>query len=80
MWKKINAYEGDLTHALIAANMSFRLTKRANEPRGIFCGIGRCTDCMMVVDGNPNVRTCMTFVRDGMKIEKQVGYGRRSDI
>lgn len=29
------------------------ISKKKHEPRGIFCAIGRCTDCVMVVDGAP---------------------------
>ena len=42
---------------------------------GIFCAIGRCTDCMMIVDGVPNTRTCVTPVRDGMHVRTQEGLG-----
>ena len=45
------------------------------DGRGIFCGIGQCTDCMMVVNGIPNVRTCITPVEDGMTVETQEGLG-----
>ena len=48
-----------------------RYTRKHHEPRGIFCGIGQCTDCVMVVDGRRNVRTCITPVREGMVIETQ---------
>lgn len=51
----------------------FRTTAKRREPRGIFCAIGRCTDCMMVVDGIPNTRTCVTPVQEGMRVEKQEG-------
>ena len=61
--------------ALIAAGVKvFRYTKK-NSPRRYFCGIGRCTDCVMMVDGVPGVRTCVTDVRDGMKVERQHGVG-----
>ncbi|MDU6534003.1 MAG: (2Fe-2S)-binding protein, partial [Intestinibacter bartlettii] len=64
---------------LMAAGIkSFRTTAKRNEPRGIFCAIGRCTDCMMVVDGIPNTRTCVTMVKDGMKVETQKGLARIS--
>lgn len=43
--------------------------------RGIFCGVGRCTDCLMTVDGVLNVRTCITPVRNGQVIETQHGVG-----
>lgn len=48
-----------------------RYTRKEHKPRGIFCGIGQCTDCVMVVNGQPNVRTCITRVEDGMVIETQ---------
>jgi predicted molibdopterin-dependent oxidoreductase YjgC len=61
--------------ALIAAGVKvFRYTKKGS-PRRIFCGIGRCTDCVMMVDGIPGVRTCVTEVRNGMKVERQHGVG-----
>ncbi|HET8629809.1 MAG TPA: 2Fe-2S iron-sulfur cluster-binding protein [Thermomicrobiales bacterium] len=44
-------------------------------PRGLFCGVGRCPDCAMTVDGVLNVRTCVTPVREGMRIETQQGLG-----
>ena len=54
---------------------TFRYTNRRSEPRSLFCGIGRCTDCVMVVNGVPNVRTCVTPVEAGMIIETQQGIG-----
>jgi predicted molibdopterin-dependent oxidoreductase YjgC len=44
----------------------------------MFCGIGRCTDCVMTVDGVPGVRTCVTEVREGMRVERQRGVGNWS--
>ena len=76
----ITALEGEpIAAALIAADRRvFRYTAKRNEPRGVFCALGRCTDCVMVVDGRPNVRTCVTPARDGMVIETQVGRGDRT--
>ena len=67
---EVEAYEGEpIAAALVAAGIKvFRTTRKKNEPRRIFCAIGRCTDCVMTVDGQPNVRTCITSVRDGMEI------------
>ncbi len=53
-----------------------RFTTRREEPRGLFCAIGRCTDCVMTVDGVPNVRTCVTPLREGMDVQTQKGKGR----
>lgn len=76
--KSIVAYEGEaVATAIHAAGIKvLRRTEKLNEPRGIFCAIGQCTDCVMVVDGVPNVRTCITPVRDGMKIQVQQGRGK----
>jgi sarcosine oxidase subunit alpha len=38
-------------------------------PRGLFCAAGICQDCLVVIDGQPNVRACVTPVRDGMGVE-----------
>jgi predicted molibdopterin-dependent oxidoreductase YjgC len=51
----------------------FRHTRKYHESRGFFCGIGHCTDCIMEVDGIPNVRTCITPVQPGMIIRTGIG-------
>ncbi len=75
--KPIGAFEGEpIAAALAAAGYKvFHRTEKRGDPRGIFCAIGRCTDCMMVVDGKPNVRTCVTPAADGMKVQTQIGLG-----
>ncbi|MDR1796534.1 MAG: (2Fe-2S)-binding protein [Clostridiales Family XIII bacterium] len=79
--KPVRAREGEkILAALLAQGIIVnRYTVKRGEPRGLFCGIGQCTDCAMVVDGKPNVRTCMTPVRAGMVIETQHGLGRRAN-
>jgi len=79
--KKVRAQEGEkILAALIAQGIIVnRYTVKRKEPRGLFCGIGQCTDCAMVVDGKPNVRTCMTPVKEGMVIETQYGLGARQN-
>ena len=76
--KQIQAIEGEpIAAALLSAGIKkFRETQKNHKPRGIFCAIGRCTDCVMTVDGVPNVRTCITPVRDGMIISTQKGLGK----
>ena len=69
------AYEGETVAAALmaAGRRAFRWTHKRREPRGIFCGIGACFDCVMTVDGLPNVRTCVTPARPGMKVITQRG-------
>ncbi len=73
--EKIKAIEGEpIAAALIASGRyAFRYTKKFSEPRGIFCAIGRCTDCLMEVNGRPNVRSCVTSAEPGMKIRTLKG-------
>lgn len=46
-----------------------------HRPRGFFCAIGKCSSCFMTVNGAPNVRTCVTKLQEGMKVETQKGKG-----
>lgn len=48
-------------------------TTAGGETRGVFCGMGVCFDCLVVVDGVPSTRACVTWVRDGMTVATQVG-------
>ncbi|MGE5485519.1 MAG: (2Fe-2S)-binding protein [Ignavibacteriales bacterium] len=75
--KKVTAREGEtISAALCAAGIRVnRYTRKHGTPRGLFCAIGQCTDCVMVVNGVPNVRTCVTPVSDGMTVETQHGGG-----
>ena len=47
-----------------------------HRPRGFYCAIGNCSSCLMVVDGEPNVRVCVEKLRAGMRVETQSGKGR----
>lgn len=79
--KEMEGYEGEpIAAALKAAGvMVHRYTKKQHKPRGIFCAIGRCTDCVMIVDGVPNVRTCITPLKEGMKVQTQYGVSAKKD-
>lgn len=55
-----------LTEAGITA---WRTTRNAGRPRGLFCGIGVCFDCLITADGVPNQRACLIPARDGMALE-----------
>lgn len=73
--KELEGFEGEpIAAALMASGVTtHRHTRKKGTPRGIFCAIGRCTDCVMVVDGEINVRTCITPLKEGMKVQTQYG-------
>lgn len=76
----IAAYEGETVAAalLAAGHRTLRTTPVTGTARGIFCGMGVCFDCLVVVDGEPSRRACMIFAREGMRVESQVGFGAAS--
>lgn len=56
--------------ALIAAGIrSWRTTRHTASPRGLFCGIGSCYDCLVTINGQPGMRACLTPAHDGDMIE-----------
>ena len=61
----VEAYPGEtIATALLAADRrTARRTAHRGAPRGVFCAIGVCHDCRMVVDGEANVRTCLVPAR-----------------
>jgi len=62
--------------ALTAAGVrSWRTTRITGRPRGLFCGIGICFDCLVVADGRPNERACLLPARDGLQVTSQEGTG-----
>jgi len=54
---------------------SWRSTRRTGRPRGLFCGIGVCFDCLVVVDARPNERACLRLAEPGMDVRTQQGTG-----
>ena len=75
--KAMEGFEGEPIAAALHANgvVIYRETPEMKRPRGFFCAIGKCSSCFMVVDGVPNVRTCVTALSEGMRVETQRGKG-----
>ena len=73
--ESISAITGQsVAAALLAANQrALRKTRFNNNERGVFCGIGVCFDCLVVIDGITNQRACLIEARPGMKVQSQVG-------
>ena len=42
-----------------------------HRPRAVLCAAGRCPNCLVEVDGIPNVRACVTPVQGGMRVRSQ---------
>jgi predicted molibdopterin-dependent oxidoreductase YjgC len=68
------AHPGQTIAAALMASgrRTFRHTP-GGAPRGLFCGMGVCFECLVTVDGLAGRRACMTPVRPGMQIHLPTG-------
>ena len=75
--KELIAYEGEtIGAALHAADVKvLGMSIFKHRPRGLYCAIGNCSSCFVTVDGQPNIRTCIVNVKEGMKVQIQNGKG-----
>lgn len=75
--QELEGYEGETIQAALHAAGVKVLGKsiKMHRPRGFYCAIGNCSSCFMVVDGVPNVKTCVTALKEGMVVETQEGKG-----
>jgi D-hydroxyproline dehydrogenase subunit gamma len=66
----VDAVEGEMLAAslLAAGHVAFRRSPRAGQPRGPFCFMGTCQECVVVVDGERRP-ACQTIVRAGMTVD-----------
>ena len=73
----VTARAGDtVAAALLAAGfLSFRTSPVSGAPRGPYCMMGVCFDCLTTIDGVGSRQSCLVLVREGMRIETQ--WGRR---
>ena len=73
--EELLAHQGDtVAAALLASNQwQFRTTPVSGAPRGPFCMMGVCFECLVEIDGVANRQACMIEARDGMRIKRQSG-------
>lgn len=79
--KEMIGYLGDtIASALHAAGIKvFSHSIEKHRPRGFYCAIGNCGSCFMTVNGEQNVKTCITLLEEGMHILHQEGHGQQHD-
>ncbi|QIM18193.1 (2Fe-2S)-binding protein [Leucobacter coleopterorum] len=65
--------------ALLASGQPAWRTTRDGKPRGLFCGIGVCFDCVVEIDGESGQRACMIPLQEGMQIRPSRGPGQEAD-
>ncbi len=74
---EVEGYDNETIAAALHASgiKIYGYTAEKHHPRGFFCAIGKCSSCFMTVDGIPNVKTCITKLKEGMRVESQIGKG-----
>ena len=75
--KEMEAYANETIAAALHASGVRELAESPDlhRPRGLFCAIGNCSSCLMVVDDQPNIRVCVVKVKPGMRVQSQQGKG-----
>ncbi len=76
--RELTAQAGQSIAAVLwgAGILAWRTTRDGGRPRGAFCGIGNCYDCLVTVNGRPGQRACLVPARPGDTVTTQEGTGR----
>lgn len=71
----IEAQQGESVASALAATgiRNLRASAVSGEPRGIFCMMGVCFDCLVEIDGQPNQQACMIPVSQDLQVKRQSG-------
>lgn len=76
--RMVTARSGDSVAAALFRSgiAACRTSIVSGHPRGPYCMMGICFDCLVVIDGKGSQQACLTPVSQGMAVEIQIG--RRS--
>ncbi|MFX0541275.1 (2Fe-2S)-binding protein [Roseovarius sp. S4756] len=81
-------FEGTPVSAPAGASVAAALLAHSGAPtrqtaggaaRTPYCMMGVCFDCLVEIDGRPNVQACMTPVREGMIVKRQIGLRKLAE-
>jgi predicted molibdopterin-dependent oxidoreductase YjgC len=72
------AQEGQSIAAALMSNgiVAWRETRFRKAPRGVFCGIGQCFDCLVTINGVRDIRACLEVISEGDDILLEVNNDR----
>lgn len=73
--RRMSGLRGEPIAAALLANgiTATRTTVVSGTERGAHCMMGVCFECLVQVDGRPNVQACMTPLEAGMRVCRQLG-------
>ncbi len=66
---------GSTVAAALISNgvMAWRSTRHNAAPRGLYCGIGQCFDCLITINDKADIRACLDVIQDGDALSSQAG-------
>ena len=72
----VRAFRGETIAAALLAHgrRTLRLTAKSAQPRGYYCGMGVCWECVMWVDGKGAVQSCRVAAESGLSVRTFVGH------
>lgn len=75
--REMKATAGMSVAAALISNgvFAWRETRHSSQPRGLFCGIGQCFDCLVTINGQTDIRACIDTINEGDVITTQRGHG-----
>ncbi|MBS3819699.1 (2Fe-2S)-binding protein [bacterium] len=67
----LTAYHGETlaTVLLSAGKKIMRKSLKNKNPRGYYCGMGICNECLVKLEDETRVRACQTLAEPSMKIK-----------
>lgn len=73
--KQLTARSGQtVASALMGNNIKmFGISRKLQQPRGLFCANGRCCSCFVTIDGLDHILSCMTRIEEGMQVSFNSG-------
>lgn len=79
--RALEAPEGVSVAAALLENgiVTLRETPVSGNPRGAFCMMGVCFECLVEIDGVPNRQACMTEIAEGMEVRPMHGARSRPE-
>jgi sarcosine oxidase subunit alpha len=69
----VSAHDSVAAAVLKAGFKYTRLSPISGDRRSPYCLMGTCFECLVEIDGIPNQQSCMTPVKNGMRIQLQKG-------
>ncbi len=71
----VEAERGETVAAVLLRqrSLAIRTTPVSESARAPYCMMGVCFDCLAIVDGAASTQSCLVTVRQGMRVERQLG-------